>query len=339
MKKIFLMLLATVSLVACDKGGEDSPPKSIIVPNEQQLIQTVYADDNTGTSDISFTTTGAWISGIIETTKVRSTGPGQTAPDWISISPSSGDAAGSYTIAITMNSNYIGSDRSAVIKVLCDGQEILMLITQKGTTADGSKPEKPVLSKVVSKINGETVTYQTGLAIYKLGDVEYLTKNYSNTQWAYVYPNTIGGNCDFSYDELGLSSVRCDEHRWCYLKWAGDDGLYIYGDQRGVSREGHLHTYAHYGDINYTLGNIDINWLLAADEYYTGLPISAVGVRTFSKTRLLSDKVQEDRGSGKYSAEITYKYEFDQQGYITKIYENSTLSGERLIYEFEYTEK
>lgn len=120
----------------------DAPPKSITIPNEQQLTQTVYADDNRGKSDVTFTTSGAWSSTIAESASERSS---KATPDWISISPSSGDKAGSYTIQITLKTNYTGAKRSATVSLKCSGELANVTITQEALTAAGEqpKPEEP----------------------------------------------------------------------------------------------------------------------------------------------------------------------------------------------------
>ncbi len=52
--------------------------------------------------------------------------------------------AGSYTLAIELDPNYTGSDRSATITVTCAGTTITVTVTQNGKTANGEVPEEPV---------------------------------------------------------------------------------------------------------------------------------------------------------------------------------------------------
>lgn len=138
MRGILFTLFAAFTLVACDKGDDNASAKSITVPNQQQLTQTVYADDNTGKSGVTFTTKGAWTSEIAVTATVKST---RVAADWISISPSSGDKAGDYTIQLSLQTNYTGEKRSATISLKCSGEMVSIVVTQDAVTAAGDKPE------------------------------------------------------------------------------------------------------------------------------------------------------------------------------------------------------
>lgn len=140
MKKVLFALLTTFALVACQKGGDNDPPKSITVANQQQLTQTVYADNNAGKSGVTFTTAGAWSSSISEGTTAKSSRA--AAPNWISIDPASGDKAGNYTINITLGTNLTGEKRSATITIMCAGEKIAITVTQEATTADGKLPDE-----------------------------------------------------------------------------------------------------------------------------------------------------------------------------------------------------
>ncbi|MDR2424523.1 MAG: BACON domain-containing protein, partial [Prevotellaceae bacterium] len=113
-----------------------------------QLTQTVYADKTTGKSSVNITTTGAWTSSIAEAPATRA-----AAPTWISISPSSGNAAGAYAIAVTLEPNYSGDDRSAVITISCEGQQIVINLTQTSKKEDGTTLQKKYLPKRIYGTN------------------------------------------------------------------------------------------------------------------------------------------------------------------------------------------
>lgn len=100
MRKILTMLFVSFVILSCDKN-DDGETTAITVPNQTELEQTVYADNTTGKSGITFTTTGAWTSSINESSLTRS--DKTSSPEWISIDPASGDKAGSYTISISLN--------------------------------------------------------------------------------------------------------------------------------------------------------------------------------------------------------------------------------------------
>ena len=122
---IIACLAVSTSFWGC-KEKKDDP--AITVANEQLLKQEVFADNLSGKTLTSFTTTGPWTSSIAETTPKAKSGK----PDWISIDPASGDKAGTYNVSIILEPNTTGSDRTAVITILCKGEEIKITITQKG---------------------------------------------------------------------------------------------------------------------------------------------------------------------------------------------------------------
>ena len=63
MRKILTMLFVSFVILSCDKN-DDGETTAITVPNQTELEQTVYADNTTGKSGITFTTTGAWDSSL-----------------------------------------------------------------------------------------------------------------------------------------------------------------------------------------------------------------------------------------------------------------------------------
>ena len=84
------------AMISCD--NRENEPKSITVENVTALTQVVFADETVGKSDITFVTTGAWISTITERTSKSAEEVG--VPAWISINPENGDEAGSYTVVL-----------------------------------------------------------------------------------------------------------------------------------------------------------------------------------------------------------------------------------------------
>lgn len=141
MKTRFLTftLLATVALTGCDKENAQETP-AIIVPHQEQLTQHVYADENTAKNDVTFTTNGAWTSEITEAAQAKST---RAATDWVSITPSSGEKAGNYSVKISVVGNFTGEKRTAAIHIKCNGQTMSITVTQEATTENGEKPALP----------------------------------------------------------------------------------------------------------------------------------------------------------------------------------------------------
>ena len=163
--KIGVALLAVMTVFQGCKTNEPTP-KNITV-TDGQTNQTVYANENSGSGGVSFTTTGAWTSRITETTAAKapaesgiSRAPGDT-PDWISINPDHGDAAGTYTITITLLPNETGVNRTATIIISCDGTEVTINVTQKGVT-NGVEPielKSPISTNTTLKDLGIAVDY------------------------------------------------------------------------------------------------------------------------------------------------------------------------------------
>ncbi len=148
-KLCVLLIAAVFTFVACDK---EEGTKDIIVQNGSSQTQVVFADEEQGNSGVSFTTTGPWTSSIstvmpsVQSTQLRATSettPAESTPDWISISPNAGKAAGDYTIEISLLPNTTGVDRMAVIAILCNGTEMTITVTQKREKEDGTLPEEP----------------------------------------------------------------------------------------------------------------------------------------------------------------------------------------------------
>ena len=356
-----VLFMFVFCFTACDESNESG--KDITVGNQQQLTQNTFADDTAGNSGVSFTTTGAWSSVITETTidapqksaPLRAT---SASPSWISITPDSGKEAGDYTITITLSENTTGTDRSATITIICGESTITITVSQKGTTEDGeildepvepNDPDEPKIARKVKKINGEEVIYGDNYDwmdwdyVTQIGSQQYTTKQMSSEEWIYVETHegsrvSYGYNNDVRVSKTEYSrDLHNPESFETRYTWSGDAITYIRGILAGVSPDYYLSTDLEYGDTEYTLGNIDINWLLSTSSYYTMLPVSALVVKTTHNNQLLVKKTQiQEMSDGKYDAVFTYRYVFDENGYITGIYETSEWNGEQLIYEFEY---
>ncbi|MDR1673350.1 MAG: BACON domain-containing protein [Bacteroidales bacterium] len=132
-----LLLGAAACFTGCDAGSPE-----VIGPDAAALTQNVFADQTQGASGVSFTTTGAWTSSISETASAQKAAVSDSlAPAWISITPDHGDGAGDYTVAISLEPNYTGEDRTAAIAIRWEGSEITASVMQKGTKEDGNVPD------------------------------------------------------------------------------------------------------------------------------------------------------------------------------------------------------
>ena len=161
----------------------------IKVPDTRQLEQTVSADDTQSARGVTFTTEGAWTSTIAETRA--------EAPSWISISPDHGDAAGSYTLKITLQPNTSEEARTAKIIITCGTSKIEITVTQEGTGESGGGDEPSVrqpngrLAKITLKTNGKadgaiTIGYDTEGRITSCKETDADGSPYSEVSMVYT---------------------------------------------------------------------------------------------------------------------------------------------------------
>ena len=155
LKSAVLTAGAVLLLSSC--GDKEEPKTDITVEDETALTQTTFADETSGKSGITFVTAGAWTSTITEGT-TKSTKAGTSS--WVSITPDHGDAAGTYTIIISLESNTTGYDRSATITISCNGMDITITVTQKGTGVsandeDDDADEREMLIALYKSTNGD----------------------------------------------------------------------------------------------------------------------------------------------------------------------------------------
>lgn len=131
-----ILFVVTAMFASCSKNGNDD--SSNVKVTGGQVDQTVYADDTQGQGKVTIKTAGAWTSTITETPVTKAENRAEAT--WVSISPDHGDAAGDYTISISLADNYTGSDRKATIAIICNDDKIDITIMQKGTDKDGEIP-------------------------------------------------------------------------------------------------------------------------------------------------------------------------------------------------------
>jgi len=199
---IAICLAVTTMFSGCDK--ENDPP-AISVADNKTLTQEVFADNEQGKSGVSFTTTGVWTSSISEVSpSVQSAQmiASTNSLDWVSISPKSG-GAGTHTIFITLETNTTGADRTAIITVFCNGDEISITVTQKGKTEGGEVPNENGGSLVIDAkvLNGNNYNSLVDevRAHYRIYSGDYdlhtlLTVPYQNGGFKMILPETLEAN-------------------------------------------------------------------------------------------------------------------------------------------------
>lgn len=144
---ICCMLLFSASFVAVGCSDEDGVTGGDTITLEQgtSTTQTIYADEtdvNSG-QGITFTTTGAWRAEVEEVAEENASATlraATRAADWVTLSQTSGDAAGEYTITISIAVNDTGKDRKAVIRIICGDAVITITIEQSARTEEGELP-------------------------------------------------------------------------------------------------------------------------------------------------------------------------------------------------------
>ena len=131
MKKLLIVLLSACTWWACDKG-DDGAPSSIVLTGGSG-DQTIYADETSvnGGQGIAFEAAEAWYAEVSEVQAKASSGE----VDWLTLSAYEG-GAGQYTLQITLRANETGSDRAAEIRIVCDEDEIVIVVRQKAQTKD-----------------------------------------------------------------------------------------------------------------------------------------------------------------------------------------------------------
>ena len=125
--RLFLaMFLAACTFASCQ---EEIIKDAIVLDSSSSddLIQVLESGETRGSS-ITFTTSGAW------TSEIKSVAPRTKAsPDWISLKPDHGNAAGDYTVDVVLSENETYSDRAAEIIIKSGDKSITMDITQKAS--------------------------------------------------------------------------------------------------------------------------------------------------------------------------------------------------------------
>ena len=132
MKKIFLCLFAIACFASC---SDDDEKVAIQLTGNTATSQTVYADETSKPEGIKFTATAPWTAMVKDIPTTRG-----SEVDWLTLSMYNGDA-GEYTLAMALQPNLTGEDRIAEIIITCGDTVIRIRVEQKGTKADGEKPE------------------------------------------------------------------------------------------------------------------------------------------------------------------------------------------------------
>ncbi|MDL2320592.1 BACON domain-containing protein, partial [Alistipes sp. OttesenSCG-928-B03] len=143
MKKILILFLICIPvLIACDdkEAGE-----KITVPDQQELTQSAYADDETS-GTVTFTATASWTAEVRKTAQAGDTRA--EGVEWLTLDQYEGKA-GEHTLSIKLAPNYTGKSRTGSIYISSGKDEVTVDVTQQATAEDGYIPEDPALTATV----------------------------------------------------------------------------------------------------------------------------------------------------------------------------------------------
>ena len=183
---IWLLTLTAFAFAACsnDPGGDDK--NAIHLTPGTPTSYRLYADETSLSANISFSTESAWHATVSETRA--------SEVNWITLSPDHGDAAGDYTVSITLAVNTSGANRKATVSFESGGTKVKITIEQQATTAEGDIPgegtgpatPKKLISQIVYSYADDfypeketiTFTYDDQNRITKIEDI-YNYYNYT----------------------------------------------------------------------------------------------------------------------------------------------------------------
>lgn len=238
-------------LVGCSDSGSDDSGTDIRLPEGTKTDYSIYADETSGTpaDGISFTTTGPWRATVTQT---RAEGDAS----WVTVTPDHGDAAGDYTVTITLDVNTTGEDRAATVTIVCGATSITITVEQKGTTADGDVPSdvdeplEPAYDQLVSEVlytvgeeerSSIELSYddQDRLILWRKISAEYVSEGQTETTVKTV---------EYAYGD-GVVHIVCDD-KTVYTVYLNAEG---YAERVERNRDGEVlvtvYTYDEYNQL------------------------------------------------------------------------------------------
>jgi len=347
-KLIALTCIASLILAfsACKKDG------SITISKEEQLKQTAYADETTTGNGFTFTFTGgfrlhpdnvSWMHLVMDGAQIEGAFSESTY-------------SGTRTIVINLDINYTGIPRSAsiVIESITGNSMITISVTQQGTTKDGEIPESPNVPLVdyIKFYYGAPIfyTYNTENRLSSIncgGNIVTITYPSANTIIATDNDPIYGEEYVFTLNNDGyvvkIKRSSGFEEYYEYEKGyliKGGGGVanctWVNGNLMSVQYENYddTHTYS-YGTIPSKKTNI-ASWTTpmsiigdGGEFCYHYFPSAYFGK---SSKNLVSSEIRNG------NIQNVYRYETNNDGYITKIYNTMTLIEEGETHEVLWCE-
>jgi hypothetical protein len=273
--------------------------------NEAALTQTAFADE-TGVKDgVTFVTTGAWTSSVTEGAASKSAGmvTGSVKAgtgSWITITPDHGDAAGKYTVVITLEPNYTGQSRTATIEIASGETKITIMVTQDGKKEDGTMPE-PLTYKLIKSIKN----YHGSDANYTLTEYSYDAQN-RVTGW--VETESYGGSNTTTVTYPNAHTIVISNEYGIITATTNSNG-YITSMSSGET-VGFIATYDENGYLQ-TLQNpvtVEEDNSTGGGSTYTGTITNTYTWTNGDITAMRSEEQYPTRPSSNSVSDITYEY-------------------------------
>lgn len=214
MKRFFniVCILHMLLFVAClgDDNKNEGGNITMTPAQKENLSQQVGASD-TEAKSVTFTTTDAWSSSI---KAVRS-----TDVEWVKITPDHGDAAGTYTVAITFDANETGKERQAQIIISCGETKITILIEQSAddNTDDDDDDDEPTVggTPIQYEFPGPKIKSIKQYSLTAEGELQKLKSTYS-----FVYERELLKEVTQRWSE---DEYDYEKYSFTYPKFAGDN--------------------------------------------------------------------------------------------------------------------
>ena len=166
---IAICSVVMMAFTACETEKDDEiidKDASISMSNKNDAKQSAFADELSTGQGVTFTAKDDWSA------TVKGVGSsGGSSVSWLKLTLNgvetySGDA-GTYTLVISVETNYTGAKREATVEIVCGTDRITVTVTQDGKTKGGEEPAKNPVELTNTMINGSNATLAVGIYLVK----------------------------------------------------------------------------------------------------------------------------------------------------------------------------
>jgi len=223
-KLVGFICIASILLTfsACKKNEE----ANIYLHNKKDATQTAFADEEK-TAGFTFTSKSNWMATVKEAAN-----PKNNDVSWMKLIHNEKETyysnAGTFKMGISLEPNYSGKTRAAIIEIVSNNEKIIITVSQSGKTKEGEDPEpKPVVIDLSNAIWGEhdiaTLKIFSG-SLFDSWEEEHLLVSTEVAQTGYVitlpnpeavsaplwsFPFTIVSDPNAKHISIGLGPVPC----------------------------------------------------------------------------------------------------------------------------------